>query len=57
MILDTDGSLFGSPSTAISNNNIGQNISECTWNGLWNGYLCTRTDFALVSFGDVGPDR
>lgn len=59
LIVDQDGSLFGTPTSMISMNyGVGTGLyPSCKANTYWNGFECSRTDLALVEFEAVSPDR
>jgi hypothetical protein len=54
LIMDQTGSFLGGKYSAISMNEfIGDSIQmrdKCTANTFWNGYNCTRDDFAIMEW-------
>jgi hypothetical protein len=57
VIQDHDGSFLGYPGTILANNSVlGENEPNCTYNADINGYICNRTDFAVLEYESIAPD-
>jgi hypothetical protein len=57
LITDWSGTFFGAPGTIIANNSvIGENEHDCHYNSHMNGYMCNRTDFAVLEYQSIAPD-
>jgi hypothetical protein len=48
IVIDWNGTFFGNVSTVVPDPVIGKNELGCTANSYMNGYLCDRSDFAVL---------
>jgi hypothetical protein len=57
VVQDNDGAFLGTPGTLLANNSwLGANEPNCTFNSYINGYICNRTDFAVLEYESIAAD-
>lgn len=57
LIEDHTNTIFPQGGILLPNNTqIGSNTPLCTNNSYFNGYYCTRNDFAVLEYESIAPD-